>query len=106
MANKSSSEALKKLEEQLTFPICLKKFTNPKILPCFHSFYLDCLEGVAPELIVEGNLRLPCHTCRSLCPHPDKGLALLSPSFVINNLSEVYSLMKKGLGDQQASCEP
>ena len=104
MASKSSSEALKKLEEQLTCPICLEQFNNPKILPCFHSFCLHCLEGVAPEL-VEGNLCLPCPTCRSPCPNPDKGLASLPPSFVINNLSEVYGLMKKVSGDQQASCD-
>ena len=104
MATKSSSEALKKLEEQLTCPICLEQFTNPKILPCFHSFCLHCLEGVAPEF-VEGNLCLPCPTCRSPCPNPDKGLPSLPPSFVINNLSEVYGLMKKVSGDQQASCD-
>ena len=55
--------------------------------------------------LVEGNLCLPCPTCRSPCPNPDKGLASLPPSFVINNLSEVYGLMKKVSGDQQASCD-
>ena len=104
MAANSSSEALKKLEEQLTCPICLEQFTNPKILPCFHSFCLHCLEGVAPEL-VEGNLCLTCPTCRSPCPNPDEGLASLPPSFVINNLSEVYGPMKKVSGDQRASCD-
>ena len=102
--NTSSTQALKKLEEQLTCPICLEQFTNPKILPCFHSFCLHCLQGVAPEL-VEGNLCLPCPTCRSPCPNPDKGLASLPPSFVINNLSEVYGLMKKVSGDQQTTCD-
>ena len=104
MALRSSSEPLKKLKEQLTCTICLEQFTNPKILPCFHSFCLHCPEGVAPEL-VEGNLCLPCPTCRSPCPNPDKGLASLPPSFVINNLSEVYDLMKKVSGDQQTSCD-
>ena len=106
MAERStvSNQALKKLEEQLTCPICLDQFINPKILPCFHSFCLHCLEGVAPEL-VEGNLCLPCPTCRSPCPNPDKGLTSLPPSFVINNLSEVYGLIKKVSGDQQTSCD-
>ena len=85
--NTTSTEALKKLEEQLTCPICLEQFTDPKILPCFHSFCLRCLECVEPEL-VEGNLCLSCPTCRSPCPNPDKGLASLPPSFVINNLVE------------------
>ena len=102
--NTASSEALKKLEEQLTCPLCLEQFTNPKILPCFHSFCFHCLEGLTHELI-EGNLCLPCPTCRSPCPNPDKGIASLPPSFVINNLIEVYGLMKKVLGDQQASCD-
>ena len=102
--NTVSSEALKKLEEQLTCPICLEQITNPKILPCYHSFCLHCLEGMAPELI-EGKLCLPCPTCRSPCPEPDKGLASLPTSFVINNLSEVYGLMKKVLANQQASCD-
>ena len=42
--NTASTEALKKLEEQLTCPICLEQFTNPKSFPCFHSFCLHCLE--------------------------------------------------------------
>ena len=107
MAERStvSSQALRKLEEQLTCPICLGQFRNPKILPCFHSFCLHCLEGVAPPELVEGNLCLPCPTCRSPCPNPDKGLTSLPPSFVINNLSEVYGLMKKVSGDQQVSCD-
>ena len=102
--NTASTKALKKLEEQLTCPICFEQFTNPKILPCFHSFCLHCLEGVGPELI-EGNRCLRCPTCRSPCPNPDNGLTSLPPSFVINNLIEVYGLLKKVLGDQQASCD-
>ena len=32
------------IEEQLTCKICLDIFTNPKILPCHHSFCCQCLQ--------------------------------------------------------------
>ena len=106
MADKNvvSAEALKRLEEQLTCPVCLENFSNPKILPCFHSFCLHCLEHVASE-VIEDKACLLCPTCRSPYPKPDEGLATLPPSFVINNLIEVYGLMKKVLGDQKVSCD-
>ena len=33
-----------RLEEQLKCPVCLDTYTNPKILPCHHSFCQECLE--------------------------------------------------------------
>ena len=100
----SSSEGLKRLEDQLTCPICLDLFTNPKALPCLHSFCLECLQGVPLEL-VNGSHHICCPTCRTSCLVPDKGLASLPPSFVMNNLIEAYSLLKKVSGDQHASCD-
>ena len=100
----SSSEAVKKVEEQITCPICLEHFTNPKLVPCGHSFCLQCLQRVPIEL-VNGSHYLPCPTCRVSCPVPDKGVASLPPSFVINNLIEVYDLLKKVSDHQHASCD-
>ena len=99
--NKCSTEALKKVEDQITCPICMEHFTDPKVLPCFHSYCLKCLQRV----LVKGNQSLPCPTCRSPCPVPDKGLASLPPSFVVNNLVEVYDLMKKASAHQNFSCD-
>ena len=103
-AKLSSSEGLKKLEHQLICPICLDHFTDPKILPCFHSLCLQCLQNVPVEL-VNGSLYLPCPTCRLSCLVPGKGVASLPPSFVINNLIEAYSLLKKVSVDQHTSCD-
>ncbi len=102
--NPSSLEGLKLLEDQLTCPICLNTFTSPRILPCFHSFCLDCLNGIPLELANSSHY-LSCPTCRSSCSVPDNGLASLPPSFVINNLIDVYSLLKKVSSDQNTSCD-
>ena len=100
----SSSEVLHKLEEQLTCPICLEQYTNPKFLPCFHSFCSKCLENVPLEL-QQGSYNLPCPTCRSPCQLSQQGVQALPSSFTINNLSEVYNLMKKVSGNRHASCD-
>ena len=44
-----SSTALKELDEQLTCNVCLDQYTNPKTLPCLHSFCLKCIEKLPQE---------------------------------------------------------
>ena len=100
----SSSEVLHKLEEQLTCPICLEQYTNPKFLPCFHSFCSKCL-GSVPLEPQQGSYTLPCPTCRSPCQLPQQGVQALPSSFTINNFTEVYDLMKKVSGNRHASCD-
>ena len=104
-SSSSSSEVLHKLEEQLTCPICLEQYTNPKFLPCFHSFCSNCLAGSVPLELQQGSYTLPCPTCRSPCQLSQQGVQALPSSFTINNLSEVYSLMKKVSGNRHASCD-
>ena len=105
MAEKSStpSDALKKLEEQLTCPICFHGYTDPKTLLCHHSFCHQCLEGLPRDL--QGNkLFLSCPTCRTPTELPEAGVAGFPIAFFINNLTEVHSLLKKVSGDQHVSC--
>ena len=100
--NKSSTEALKKVEDQITCPICMEHFTDPRVLPCLHSYCLKCLQRV----LVKGNHSLPCPTCRSPCPvSRPYSLYSLPRSFVVNNLVEVYDLMKKASAHQNFSCD-
>ena len=101
----SPSEALKKLEDQLTCPICLGHLTNPKTLPCLHSFCQHCLQAVPLDLVQSDKYQLPCPTCRSSCELPQTGVAALPTSFLINNLTEVYNLLKKVSGSGDVSCD-
>ena len=94
MATKPPS-ALKELEQQLTCPVCLDIYTNPKSLPCHHSFCQHCLEGLPVNL--QGNkYYIKCPTCRTYTELPEPtGPAAFPVAFHINNLKEVYSLMKQ-----------
>ena len=100
----TSSKALKKLEEQLTCAICLDLYTNPKTLPCLHSFCQQCLEGL--PLDPQGDYFISCPTCRhhTQLPLPTRADDLPT-AFHINNLKEVYNLMTKVSGHQQVTCD-
>ena len=100
----SSYTAIKKLEEQLTCSICLHLYTNPKTLPCLHSFCQQCLEGL--PLDPQGdNYFISCPTC---CHHTQlpqlTGAADFPAAFHINNLKEVYNLMTEVSEHKQLTC--
>ena len=107
MATKPSSffsPGLLKLEEQLTCPVCLDHYTNPKTLPCHHSFCQHCLEGL-PLDKKNGTYYLSCPTCRHCTELPEEGAGAFPVAFTLNNFKEVYSLMKKVADPQQVTCD-
>ena len=102
----SSSPGLLKLEEQLTCPVCLDHYTNPKTLPCLHSFCQHCLEGLPLDKKNE-TYYLSCPTCRHCTELLEEGAGAFPVAFYINNLKEMYSLMKKIVvltNPQEATC--
>uniref|UniRef100_A0A1X7U2B3 RING-type domain-containing protein n=2 Tax=Amphimedon queenslandica TaxID=400682 RepID=A0A1X7U2B3_AMPQE len=100
----SSSPGLLKLEEQLTCPVCLDHYTNPKTLPCLHSFCEHCLEGL-PLDKENKTCYLFCPTCRHCTELPEEGVGAFPVAFTLNNLKEIYSLMKKVADPQQVTCD-
>ena len=105
MAVKPSSGLLK-LEEQLTCPVCLDLYTNPKILPCHHSLCQECLEGLPQEREARGDTYyLSCPTCRQRIEVPIEGVGTFPVAFTLNNLKEItQSLKKKASNPQQVTC--
>ena len=100
----SSSPGLLKLEEQLTCPVCLDHYTNPKTLPCLHSFCQHCLEGLPLDKKNE-TYYLSCPTCRHCTELPEEGARAFPVAFTLNNFKEIYSLMKKVADPQQVTCD-
>ena len=105
MAVKPSSGLLK-LEEQLNCPVCLDIYTNPKILPCHHSFCQECLEGLPQEREARGDTYyLSCPTCRQRTEVPREGVGAFPVAFHLNNLKEITQSLKNKVSDpQQVTC--
>uniref|UniRef100_A0A1X7T1Y7 RING-type domain-containing protein n=1 Tax=Amphimedon queenslandica TaxID=400682 RepID=A0A1X7T1Y7_AMPQE len=102
----SSSPGLLKLEEQLTCSVCLDHYTNPKTLPCLHSFCEHCLEGLPLDKKNE-TYYLSCPTCRHCTELPEEGAGAFPVAFHVNNLKEIQSAMKKTAvlpNPQEATC--
>ncbi|XP_077997899.1 E3 ubiquitin-protein ligase TRIM45-like [Glandiceps talaboti] len=71
-------------DDFLSCAICLDQFTNPKIIPCFHTFCEDCLHA-----LVERNYGvLLCPLCRKESPLPMGGVAKLQRNFYMDRLLE------------------
>ena len=100
----TASEALANLEQQLTCPVCLDRYTHPRTLPCLHSFCHGCL-GRFPVEIKEDKHFITCPVCRQTTQQPDKGVSGFQSAFLINNLLELYQVLEKVSGSKQNNCE-
>ena len=89
---KKPADPLQKLEEQLTCPVCLELYKNPKALPCQHNFCQDCV-GPCPRELRDGKYFLKCPTCRKPAELPDGGVPALPPAFTINSFLELHKEM-------------
>ena len=50
-------------EADLKCTVCLELFTEPKVLPCCHTFCKKCLEGILEK--TEEKAKLVCPQCRA-----------------------------------------
>ena len=104
MATKPSTGLLK-LEEQLTCPVCLDHYANPRTLPCLHSFCQHCLERL-PLNMENETYYLSCPTCRRSIELPEEGAGAFPVAFHLNNLKEIYSQMKETKKSKSALIDP
>uniref|UniRef100_A0A3P8RL81 Tripartite motif containing 59 n=1 Tax=Amphiprion percula TaxID=161767 RepID=A0A3P8RL81_AMPPE len=85
------------LEEDLTCSVCYSLFSDPRILPCSHTFCKNCLDNllqVSTNYSIWRPLRLPlkCPNCRSVVELPTAGVDGLPSNVSLRAIIEKYQM--------------
>ena len=79
------------LHDEVSCSVCMCTFTDPKQLPCLHSFCLHCLNGIQRTSGVHG--KITCPECRRQFQIPGSGNpSELPTNFRINSLLDVLTI--------------
>ena len=82
---------LDNLHDELSCSVCMCTYTDPKQLPCLHSFCLNCLNGIQRTSGVHG--KITCPECRRQFQIPGSGNpSELPTNFRINSLLDVLAI--------------
>ena len=96
---------LHNLNEEMSCSVCMSMFTNPKILPCFHTFCLHCLNELQRTSGKHGEIT--CPECRRKFQVPGSGYPKdLPANFRMNSLLDVMAIQKCNVsGVKCGNCE-
>ena len=96
---------LHNLHEEVSCSVCMSPFTNPKILPCFHTFCLHCLNELQRTSGKHGEIT--CPECRKKFQVPGSGYPKdLPANFRMNSLLDVMAIQKCNVaGVKCGNCE-
>ncbi|XP_073236153.1 E3 ubiquitin-protein ligase TRIM71-like [Porites lutea] len=82
---------LDNLHDEVSCSVCMCTFTDPKQLPCLHSFCLHCLNGIQRTSSVHG--KIVCPECRRQFQISGSGNpSELPTNFRINSLLDVLAI--------------
>ena len=96
---------LHNLNEEVSCSVCMNTFTDPKILPCFHTFCLHCLNELQRTSGKHGEIA--CPECRRKFKVPGSGYPKdLPANFRMNSLLDVMAIQKCNVsGVKCGNCE-
>ena len=96
---------LDNLHEELSCSVCMCTFTDPKQLPCLHSFCLHCLNGI--QRTGASRCFITCPECRREIRVPESGdFSELPTDFRINSLLDVMAIKEcNTMGVKCGNCD-
>ena len=90
-----NSSAMTQLNDITECCICLKTFTDPRMLPCIHTFCLQCLKDLADKSNTKTRDALPCPVCRNEFTIPNDGIQDIQTNFFMAGMIEVRNALSK-----------
>ena len=96
---------LDNIYEHVCCSVCTNRFTNPKLLPCLHTFCLHCLQRIQATSGIGGTIL--CPECRRNFAIPGNGdLNTLPTNFRLNSLLHALLVSEcKTSGVKCGNCE-
>ena len=80
------------LREEVSCPVCTNVYTDPKHLPCLHTFCLQCLKHTTSH----GRDTIRCPKCQAISRVPKSGdLRDLPTSFYLNGFIDVLAIKEQ-----------
>ena len=76
----------------LTCPLCSKVYSQPKALPCLHTFCRSCLANHVCKNAIkagDGTLCVFCPNCREICDLPRDGVTSLQDNVLLGRLLDM-----------------
>ena len=100
-------ELFRNLRKEAECPLCLETVSDPRTLPCLHSFCLLCLDKHALYARKQLQTTIKCPVCLTCFHIPENGtFGGLPTSFHLNRLVDVLALGNDNLLSQTcSSCE-
>ena len=80
----------KELDDMTECFICTEMFTDPRVLPCIHTFCLKCLLNYGKDRSPGDDM--PCPLCRKEFTIPYDGLSAMQKNFFMEKLLHVKKL--------------
>jgi len=81
---------VKELYDMTECSICTEVFTDPRVLPCIHTFCLKCLMNYGKDR--QPGDDVPCPVCRREFTIPDDGLSGMQKNFFMEKLLSARKL--------------
>jgi len=82
--------AVKELAEHTECSLCKDVFTDPRVLPCVHTYCLKCIQDFSKDKL-PGD-KVPCPTCRGQFTIPENGLDGLPRNYFVEKMLSVLEL--------------